>query len=542
MALEAVKRFDNYFYIEEIDEIDEEVIEAAKETFEHYQSSGVIRAESYDSVEWLVLDGVHSAQRIRFDFDEVSFQRNCHDKLGVTLAEYRTAMRVALMASMGRLVAVTVSTLCREMRKLAEAPDTFLDRLNLERAEYFLDFLDLLPGTTAWKEELKTQLVTEIIRGNRARAKKARELSYAESYFRFESYLNKFWAEATTNEKLLYFPVYFWWKITSILPLRPTECAVTPRNCLRTLNGKRYLTIRRTTQKRVYKAISYDLEKDYVKKEYPIRNDLADVIAWYISETDEEHGAEQDVLFSKQTQVRLTGAKSYSPQFFYSNLKGCLERFYQEVLVKRYELRVRDDTVKTMRLETGEIDQLQLGDTRHLAMISLMASGHSRAICKALAGHLDMDSSYDYYGNLKTFLHLLSFEKARIEAGDFGRSTGLIPKVYIDTGEGKCTSEKTASGDFSHCCQAVDKYGCPGACRMCKYFSSPVGEQLEHHAKAAEDDLDQVFLLFRQTLRNVQAGLDMPETTESMILRMRAYSAHYCRYVYQKKKEECMHG
>lgn len=537
MALEAVKRFDDYFYFEIIDQLSPEVIDEAKETFEHYRSSGVIKAECYDASDWYILDGVHSPQRIRFDFDEVAFQRVCHQKLGVTLDEYRTAMRVALMAAMGRVVALTLGTLCREMRRLAVELDTFFDHLNPEHAEYYVNFLELLPGNTAWKTTLIKRLETEVVRAGNARAKKARELSYAESYFLFDNYLNKFWSGASSDEKLLYFPVFFWWKVTSILPLRPTECVVTPRKCLRIGDdGKNYLTVRRTLQKRVYKAISYDLEKDYVKKEYPISKEIADVIAWYISETEKEYVSAEDVLFSKRTQVRLSGAKSYRDQFYYGNLKSCLDRFYQEILVAKYGLRVRNEAVKTMRLEKGEIDQLQLGDTRHLAMISIMASGHSRSICRELAGHLDPDISFNYYGNLKTFLHLLSFEKARVETGDFERSSLLAVPASICVEDGLCTSKKTVAGDFTHCCQAVDQYGRPGTCRMCKYFVVPAGDRLEHYAKAAEDDLDQTFLLFRHTLRNVQSGLDVPETTESMILRMRACAENYYRYLYQQKK------
>lgn len=274
----------------------------------------------------------------------------------------------------------------------------------------------------------------------------------------------------------------------------------------------------------------------YVKKEYPISKEIASEIAWYISETEKEYVSAEDVLFSKRTQVRLSGAKSYRDQFYYGNLKSCLDRFYQEILVAKYGLRIRNEAVKTMRLEKGEIDQLQLGDTRHLAMISIMASGHSQSICRELAGHLDPDISFNYYGNLKTFLHLLSFEKARVETGDFERSSLLAVPASICVEDGLCTSEKTVAGDFTHCCQAVDQYGRPGTCRMCKYFVVPAGERLEHYAKAAEDDLDQTFLLFRHTLRNVQSGLDFPETTESMILRMRARAENYYRYLYQQKK------
>ena len=43
------------------------------------------------------------------------------------------------------------------------------------------------------------------------------------TYLKFNEILNAFWAVATESQKLFYFPLYFWWNLTAILPLRVTE-------------------------------------------------------------------------------------------------------------------------------------------------------------------------------------------------------------------------------------------------------------------------------------------------------------------------------
>ena len=53
---------------------------------------------------------------------------------------------------------------------------------------------------------------------------------------------------------------------------------------------------------------------------------------------------------------------------------------------------------------------INLGDTRHLAMINLMLSGGSPVICRELAGHEDIDISSNYYSNLSTIVESAVYE------------------------------------------------------------------------------------------------------------------------------------
>lgn len=95
-----------------------------------------------------------------------------------------------------------------------------------------------------------------------------RELAEFNAYIRFNSVLREFWEQATREEKLTYFPVYLWWNLTAILPLRPSELIRTPRNCLRTEKGKELIIIRRSRLKGVDR-LSYRIDDDYDQYTYP---------------------------------------------------------------------------------------------------------------------------------------------------------------------------------------------------------------------------------------------------------------------------------
>ena len=153
-----------------------------------------------------------------------------------------------------------------------------------DRCQLIVDLLCLLPHENYERLKIIEQL-NDIEANNRVSAKKQRPLAYYQSYFRFDHYLSLFWELASKQEKLLYFPVYFWWNITAILPLRPTECVLTPRNCIRQEKGRYMLTVRRTSLKGYRQMSKYKIADDYEKKEYPISSELGKEIEIYISGT-----------------------------------------------------------------------------------------------------------------------------------------------------------------------------------------------------------------------------------------------------------------
>ena len=80
--------------------------------------------------------------------------------------------------------------------------------------------------------------------------KKKRKLAQFQSYFLFNDILNDYWVKPLSDEeRLFYYPLYLWWQITAVVPLRPREFLLTQRNCLTEKDGKYYLTLRRNNLK-----------------------------------------------------------------------------------------------------------------------------------------------------------------------------------------------------------------------------------------------------------------------------------------------------
>lgn len=134
-------------------------------------------------------------------------------------------MRVMLTSFVGMAAAFLID-LAREMRRFADQLENYTINYNNPICVYIEDFLELLPGESAWREQFLESVDVNAWARTHKRPANQRTLANYQSYFKFDRYLQEFWKIAAGAERLLYFPVYFWWELTAILPLRPIECVV----------------------------------------------------------------------------------------------------------------------------------------------------------------------------------------------------------------------------------------------------------------------------------------------------------------------------
>ena len=214
------------------------------------------------------------------------------------------------------------------------------------------------------------------------------------------------------------------------------------------------------------------------------------------------------------------------------------------MLVGKYGLQVlRSGAAEA--LEDNEIEKICLGDTRHIAMISLMVSGGSATVCKELAGHGDIEIGHHYYSNIRSFLDVLSLENAR-QKRERAEEPGTVPCVdvrdsvplkmlkKIDTAikvdGGYCMSEAVARGDFTPCGVAIDAYGHNGVCAECRYFVLRRVADVHHQMRAADEELRSTVILLKQSIESVRQGLEDMESIECALEQLRAKSIKYVRY------------
>ena len=516
MAVPIKKQCDGYSYVVPFCGIDNESIAESREVFASYKSRGVIILGDYDDPKWTMTDEVRKQVPIDFTFSEV---HNCLNDLEVSHQMAQKALRVFATSMFG------FSLL--KIRADVDAAKRFLSNKTIPddagQAFAILRILDLLPTDTAFSEEM-TDALPATMDSSDPGHRQQRSLGFLETYLRFDDLMKDFWSTASKQDKLLYFPVWFWWTVTCVIPLRPRETSLTPRSCVLKRNGKYYLLLRRTKQKGAYQAFNYSISKDYDICEYQIPDNIAKEILWYVAETDADYESDIDVLFSKKVQFAGTGAnKPCDNHYTYANLKAILQLFFKNVAGQRYRIVSSVD-----QLADNEIQPVQLGDTRHIAMISLIMQGGNPTVCRELAGHSSVNMSDHYYTNIKNFINVLGEYRIRPQLRNSNfevmKDAILSTVVLTPVKGGSCLSEKVRVHDYSPCEQAVDEYGRVGICRACKYYVSQNGQQ---HAEEAEERFHNTWTLVRHAMNAIRAGQGIEENLSSLLDRLNAEARHY---------------
>lgn len=531
MALQMTVRREGYSFTEDIVTMDRVAIDASRKQFESFCKRGIIQADSYEAMEWVISNEVIKAVTISFRLNEIHFIRETGPKLNCTVEQYVQAMRIVITSRLGYGVR-TLQSDSAIMRNYANTMDIPKDYGN---AQLIGDLLVLLPNQTEFITKTLS-LIDGISREDIFLGRKQRRLAHYQSYLRFLDLFDRFWEKASKEEKVLYFPIWFWWKITGVLPLRPTECVLTPRNCIRFQNGKYYLTVRRTRQKGKMQNSHYSIEADYEKQEYPIPEHLAKPIQEYIEDTASAYTSDIDVLFCKTTQFQYAYLVCGNDNHYtYANLRQCLDYFYLRVVQGKYEYLVVDNRFS---LKENEIQRINLGDTRHLAMISLAISGGSPTICRELAGHDSIEISSHYYSNLTEFLDVLGYERYRKNKLCKEKAFGLAVSDAYPVENGFCQCEKVWAGDFSPCISAVDSNGKPGSCNVCKYYfpkrsSLAIIRSKDNEAKQSGDkdkvsvELQTTCSLLKQSVDQLRKGLGNADGVSQILDRLSAQAQRY---------------
>ena len=190
---------------------------------------------------------------------------------------------------------------------------------------------------------------------------------------------------------------------------------------------------------------------------------VASAVKWYQEKTAGMPRPAIDSLFCRQAMflhkenMRDCGAPE-SP-YCYRDLSNTLKLFYME------------------ELEGKGIGKINLGDTRHIAMMNLIISGGSPSMCMELAGHEDINISSHYYANMSNLVECATYELyRRKEKADEVQAKGeqkysLEPvRDMVRMEGGWCGSSLTRQGNVSDCIRAVGDGGELGDCLSCRYF------------------------------------------------------------------------
>lgn len=527
MSAEIIKNNYSKYYSASV--MDKYAIEMAQKTFAIYSSQGIIRNSCFDDNVWVLFDEVRTTQ-LNFNLSENTEDialLNMIDCSEETLVKYLKVYLVSLMGKLGLLSLRDTLKYIKDFIITADIESALNRNISLT---HIAGFLKALPYSTTSIDSLIEKTEDAGILASKHKDK--RILAEFKQYFMLDEALNVFWKQAPEHDKLFFFPVWLWWELTAILPLRPTEFLLIPRNCLERAEEEYKLTVRRSARKGNSdrrKRKMYHIDDDYDLYTYTISDKIANAIKWYIDSTNNDYRSSINTLFSITPHWRYLEHTMpvVATYYTYSYMSKCLSEFRRSF----------------MCIES-EMNPIHLGDTRHIAMIGLIISGGSPSICRELAGHDDISISSHYYSNISRFVECSVYEFSRkhvLYPLEIISCTHVVQnKARTPVGDGYCNSNEYAEGRISDCLRSIGSMGEIGECRRCIYFiDGKTGRYrvlADTHERKQDVDNDSKMLI--SAIERVRKGIGFKEELESCIMKLQNSIAIYAQSLMNAKMKE----
>lgn len=304
---------------------------------------------------------------------------------------------------------------------------------------------------------------------------KVRKLIPFSDLLDFGDVMDRFELSCTPEEKLLFYPIILWWRITNFIPMRTSEFIDIKRDCLKVINDKYFIVLPRKKQKRVRHG---EIE---ITDTVPITENIYRLVSDYIQFTNPYGESEQ--LLSNSAHCEAIHRKAVSDYWDAERFRVLLNRFYDEIVIRKFGHR-------------EDIKRLKPMDTRHYAFMNLMFQGFNPLTIARMGGHKKLSSQFHYCNHLEEFadsyVHNLTQRK-------WLKKYDLSTQSYIDPKHPALLMGKTRDKNsfpfwhklkpFGACTFDLERYGCPngGGCRHCEFFVLPYEEQTPEAIKWLQD-------------------------------------------------------
>ena len=429
--------------------------------FERYKETGKLRGQFEDRI-WIGNSDIKTFQ-INFNFNEVAYFTHMKPELGLSVPEIRERMKCFAVYICGEFIYKTIAKKINLIKRILTKygnPDLSIYKSEKQTLIQFLAFISL--GETA---------IDEIMSGiNIKPDPKAgmRELAKFINYLAIDNELTDMYTSELSDEEFLrWFPIFFWCKVTFLIPLRATEMLVTPCRCIERRESDVYISLRRTRMKKGKRSVFYDVDKDYHIYSYRVPdNGTIKLIEKYI-ELTKDH--DRRFLFD-YTELSTNGI------FSLSSFNNLIEAFVKEKLVgnQKYDFARHATRIK-------EFSVVSAGDSRPIAMSNIYYSDCGAEICRQLADHTNLRTSYGYYMNIANTVEASSIMKMQSRINDGLADTEKKKREYLmkstSTAGGSCDSPRRPkqTGDIRDCIKYGhfddDCFGCP--------YHNPSEEELQ---------------------------------------------------------------
>ena len=412
-------------------------IDRAKRTMDEFEADDIWVVGSFSDDIWAFEDkDLRVGSRVIFDFSKLE-PVVLQSKLKLDLKSVVKCWVVQLLESYrlrvvqrhySRLIWVLESSNGFNRNHAEAFKKSFMNITNEStRASYITTAMNFIDYTQF--EEMSVYIPTLLeIRSSTTVRVFARTLPPSQDVLRFSFFLEKYFSELKDsvedgNNKILYYPLLIWWKLTTIIPLRASEFCIMARNCLVVDNSKAHLKLPRTKSPKnvqVYDRVLINSQMLQLINEYFSLTEKLGETKTLISYRSIRAAHESLGSIGNQGRGYL---KLNSDYFSINILRQLIHRFYFEILEKKYNVSIEKS------------NWVRPNDTRHIAFISLMMQGISPVEIARLGGHTTIQSQYHYSRHVEYWIDtsvnkLLGKYKHTLSAQDHSGG-GYIPRDIV---------------------------------------------------------------------------------------------------------------
>lgn len=288
--------------------------------------------------------------------------------------------------------------------------DIYNERTTYNEINAILDYIDYIEDKILEEQSEKLSFyiiqLNNIMKGLNVKVE-AKKLPRNKDILLFDICLNNFFYDNSINDlrKKFYMPLLIWWKITTIIPMRPSEFTrKLKRDSLEIDENNYYLKINRVKKKvnLQYKALPV-LDRIKISKE------MYDLINEYITITDYYGESETLLSYEAMDRIRIEIYKKYPELrdryktnsgvstkinrkvFSALTLGYLLSKFYNEIIYNMYGYNCIEKELTPM-------------DTRHIAFTSMMLQGYSPVEIAVIGGHRTLRAFDNYTCSVNTYI------------------------------------------------------------------------------------------------------------------------------------------
>ncbi|MFF2528822.1 hypothetical protein ACFVS2_07890 [Brevibacillus sp. NPDC058079] len=358
------------------------------------------------------------------------------------------------------------------LRRVALVITQFLRFSNLNNKKELFDILDQFP------------IITSAVRN----------LPNFKDTLVFDSIINNFQKTWNSYEKLIFYPIVLWWKITLVIPMRVIEFCSLENHCASVSQSGNFLLKVPRKKLRAHKSTEID-----VSDTLEVNQEIYELILNY-KETIKGYKPTPYLLSydayceSSWVTPRAISHKRIKETFTPTQLRLLLKHFYDEIAEKKFGF--------------SNMERINPMDTRHFAFCNMMLQGFNMMTIAHVGGHKSLHSQMHYFSHLEqlsqsSIQYLADQNKFNLENDTFsslGEREKMIRAKGMFSRYTKEELENLPSLEFGYC--TFDPQICPvGDCRYCPHLFIPESQFNDSVICWLNDETDRIHGRIKEQLQ-----------------------------------------